>query len=198
MGVLRGCFIGVDRYADPSIAELSSAKRDAVALHALFSDNLAGSVDLLCDEAATSAAVTTALTELQRSDADDVVVISFSGHGTSTHELVTHDADVNDLAASCISLDALTELIAAVPARQLICILDCCFSGGAGAKVLNSPRRPRSRRCAPSPPNSRSCPGRVVSSSRHPQLTSRHGKTPGSVMACSPTRSSRHFKGQRP
>jgi helicase len=144
MGVLRGCFIGVDRYADPSIAELSSAKRDAVALHALFSDNLAGSVDLLCDEAATSAAVTTALTELQRSDADDVVVISFSGHGTSTHELVTHDADVNDLAASCISLDALTELIAAVPARQLICILDCCFSGGAGAKVLNSPRRPRS------------------------------------------------------
>jgi helicase len=144
VGVLRGCFIGVDHYADPSIAELSSASRDAHALHALFSDNLAGSFQLLCDEAATTGAVTAAFKALLESDPDDIVIVSFSGHGTSTHDLVTHDADVNDLGASCISLDALTELLSRVPARQLVCILDCCFSGGAGAKVLNSPRRPRS------------------------------------------------------
>lgn len=136
--------MGVDRYADPSIAELSSASRDALALHALFSDNLDGSFKLLCDEDATAGGIPAAFSELQRSEPDDVVVVSFSGHGTSTHELVTHHADVNDLAGSCIPLDELTALISAIPARQLVCILDCCFSGGAGAKVLNSPRRPRS------------------------------------------------------
>lgn len=144
MSTVQGCFVGVDRYQDPSITELSSATRDALALHALFSDNMPGSFELLCDEVATAARIRTVLTALQASEPDDVVVISYSGHGTSTHELVTHDADVDELAGSCIPLDELTELISRIPARQLICVLDCCFSGGAGAKVLNSPRRPRS------------------------------------------------------
>ena len=144
VSTVRGCFVGVDRYQDPAITELSSATRDALALHALFSDNMPGSFELLCDEVATAASIRTALTALQASEPDDVVVVSFSGHGTSTHEIVTHDADLDDLAGSCISLDELTELMSRIPARQLICVLDCCFSGGAGAKVLNSPRRPRS------------------------------------------------------
>lgn len=144
MSTVRGFFVGVDRYRDPSITELSSATRDALALHALFSDNLPGSFELLRDEEATAASIRTALTALQTSEPDDVVVISYSGHGTSTHELVTHDADLDDLAGSCLPLDELTDQISQIPARQLICVLDCCFSGGAGAKVLNSPRRPRS------------------------------------------------------
>jgi uncharacterized caspase-like protein len=33
--------------------------------------------------------------------------------------------------------------VSAIPARQLVVVLDCCFSGGAGAKVLNAPLVPR-------------------------------------------------------
>lgn len=139
----RGCFVGVDRYADRSISELASAVRDAEALHALFTDNLGDGAELLLNEHATAESLRAALTDLHGCERDDVVVIAFSGHGTSTHELVTHDADIDDLLGSCLALDELTELISEIPARQLVCVLDCCFAGGAGAKVLNSPRRPR-------------------------------------------------------
>ena len=37
---LLGLFIGIDRYASTKVNWLSCAKRDAVALHALFTDTL--------------------------------------------------------------------------------------------------------------------------------------------------------------
>jgi len=123
---------------------LRSAVRDAAALHALFTDNLGSGAELLCDGDATAVSVRAALTSLQSAREDDVVVIGFSGHGSETHELVTHDADLDDLAGSCLALDELTDLLGHIPALQLVCILDCCFAGGAGAKVLVSPRTPRS------------------------------------------------------
>lgn len=140
----RGCFVGVDRYARAEINFLTSAVRDAEALHGLFTDNLGSGGQLICDDQATAANVRAALVELRTSTADDVVVLSFSGHGTMSHQLVTFDADPDDLAGSCISLDELTDHLARIPARQLVCILDCCFAGGAGAKVLTSPLRSRS------------------------------------------------------
>lgn len=72
------------------------------------------------------------------------MVIGFSGHGSQTHELFVYDADVSDLAATCIPLDVLTEWFKAIPARQVVCILDCCFSGAMGAKVLQLEATPRS------------------------------------------------------
>src|SRR6266536_3534877 len=75
--------------------------------------------------------------------ADDVVVVAFSGHGSDTHQLVTHDADPYNLPSTSLPLDEFTDLVSAIPARQLIVILDCCFSVGAGAKVLNAPFAPR-------------------------------------------------------
>src|SRR5262249_45356101 len=75
---------------------------------------------------------------------EDVVVIAFSGHGSSTLDLVTYDADPQRLAESAIPLEILTEWFAKIPAKRLICILDCCFSGGMGAKVLQIDPMPRS------------------------------------------------------
>jgi helicase len=45
----HGLFIGVDRYASRHINWLSCAKRDAVALEALFADTLGGTTTLLTD-----------------------------------------------------------------------------------------------------------------------------------------------------
>ena len=132
----KGLFIGIDRYASPDINWLSCARRDATALHALFTDTLAGETTLLCDEHATVDAIRAEFGKLAASEADDVVVVAFSGHGTETHELVTHDTDPYDLSATTIPLTMLGDWCARIQARRLLVILDCCFSGGMGAKAL--------------------------------------------------------------
>jgi len=132
----KGLFIGIDRYASAEINWLSCAGRDATALHALFSDTLGGETRLLTDGEATVAAIREAFEQLMRTDPDDVVVIAFSGHGTETHELVAHDTDPYDLSATAIPLTTLGEWCARIRSRRLLIVLDCCFSGGMGAKAL--------------------------------------------------------------
>ncbi len=141
----HGLFIGINHYRSRSVRRLASAGRDAKALHAVFSDNLGGAdSSLLVDRDASRDAVVAALMGLAaRSTSEDVVVISFSGHGSSAHELVTHDADPGNLASTSLPLDEFTDLVSSIPARQLVVVLDCCFAGGAGAKVLNAPLLPR-------------------------------------------------------
>lgn len=146
---IRGAFIGIDRYRSPQIAELRYAERDARALHALFADTLGPGADLIVGEAATRAAIEEQFARLRAADPDDFVVIAFSGHGSETHELVTYDAEIDDLGATCVPLDLLTEWFGAIPARQLVCVLDCCFSGAMGAKALQVESNPRNLRSEP-------------------------------------------------
>jgi len=142
----HGLFMGVDRYASADIQELRYAEQDALALHMLFADNLGDGGELLIGSAATRPAIERRFEHFAHVDPDDVVVVTFSGHGSETHELVTHDADLYDLAGSCIPLDQLTEWFKAIPARRLMCVLDCCFSGAMGAKVLQVESKPRALR----------------------------------------------------
>lgn len=137
-GSFRGLFVGVNRYRSPEIGHLKSAVRDAQALNALFTDNLGETANLIVDEDATRGRLVDELTQLAAVSTDeDVVVIGFSGHGSDTHELVTYDADPWNLPATGLPLAELTNLVSAIPARQLVVVLDCCFSGGAGAKVFH-------------------------------------------------------------
>jgi len=140
----RGLFIGIDRYESARIRWLNCAKRDAVALHALFSDTLGDGAELLVDEQATSVAIGEGFARLAASAVDDVVVIAFSGHGSETHALVTFDADDRDLAATALPLATIAGWLDCIPARHVILLLDCCFSGGIGAKVVAAPSAARS------------------------------------------------------
>jgi hypothetical protein len=54
---LHGLFIGTDRFDSSRIDWLTCAKRDAVALHALFSDTFGAGGLLLADEKATRPAI---------------------------------------------------------------------------------------------------------------------------------------------
>jgi helicase len=139
----QGLFIGIDRHASPAIGELSCACRDAIALEALFTDTLGGRSVLLTDGDATRARIKEEFKTLAKCDPDDTVVIAFSGHGSETHELVTHDTDVANLANTAIPLDVLQAWFVRIPAKRLIFFLDCCFSGGFGAKVLQVEAKPR-------------------------------------------------------
>jgi replicative superfamily II helicase len=140
----RGLFIGIDRYASVAINELTCARRDAVALDALFLDTLGGETKLLLDAEATRAGIEQAFAHLAACDDDDTIVVAFSGHGSETHELVTHDAEITDLPRTAIPLDELQKWFSRIPAKRLILFLDCCFSGGMGAKVLQIDTKARS------------------------------------------------------
>jgi ATP-dependent DNA helicase len=143
----HGLFIGINKYQSHYIGNLASAVRDADALHALFSDNLGDNCLILTDAGATTERLRKELNALQNESTDeDVVVIAFSGHGSDTHELITFDTDPYDLSGTALPLAELTDIVSAIPAKHLLVILDCCFSGGAGAKVLHAPRRPRGSR----------------------------------------------------
>ena len=93
----KGLFVGIGKHQDLLINDLAGARRDALALWSLFTDNLAGlQATLLVDEQATCASVKRALTEtLQNASEEDVVFVSFAGHGSKDHRLVTFDTSTN-------------------------------------------------------------------------------------------------------
>ena len=102
--MLRGLFIGIDKYPAP-ITRLTCAKADALALGRLFEDNSDnGSVTKLVDADATRENILRAIEDLKTAREDDFVVITFSGHGTDDHRLVPIDAAANDLGGTCIRL----------------------------------------------------------------------------------------------
>ena len=143
--MIRGAFIGIDRHADPFIGDLTGAVRDATALWAVLSDSIADlDAPLITDEAATTAAMRDALdATLGAADEDDVVILGFAGHGTQDHRLVLHDTNVADLPNTTLGMDELAQRFRETRARAVILLLDCCFSGGAPARVIDAGLVPR-------------------------------------------------------
>jgi helicase len=142
--MIHAAFIGVGRHADAGIRELSAA-RDATALWAVFSDSIVGlNAPLIVDTDATIAAVTETLdATLGAATEDDVVLLTFAGHGTSDHRIVLHDTDLADIPGTTIEMKSLAERFRQSRAKAVILLLDCCFSGGAPARVLDVGMVPR-------------------------------------------------------
>ena len=136
---VRAGFIGVDRHRDPSVRDLTGARRDAAALWALVSDSLEDvDATLLADEDATLENVRDLLkSTLGAASEDDVVILGFAGHGTPDHRLVLHDSQFASLPSTTLDMDELAQAFRASRARVVLCFLDCCFSGGASARVLS-------------------------------------------------------------
>ncbi|MDQ3668406.1 MAG: caspase family protein [Acidobacteriota bacterium] len=144
--MFKAAFIGLDKYQDPEIRELTGARRDAQALCALFNDTISEiESTLLIDEEATNANVRSALhNTLGAAGSADVVVLSFSGHGTHDHRIVNFDTSLDNLPDTAISMDELAGKFRESKAKIILFILDCCFSGGAPARVLENSPIPRS------------------------------------------------------
>jgi len=142
---ILGTFIGIDKHIDPEIRDLTGARRDATALWALFADTIPEIGDrLFVDGDATVATVRRALDEtLGAAGPEDAVIVTFSGHGTHDHRLVLNDTLRADLDSTTISMDELSRHFKESRAKAVLCILDCCFSGGAPARVLDDSPIPR-------------------------------------------------------
>jgi len=140
MFMIRAKFVGINRHEDETAGDLVGAVRDATALWALFCDTFAITdldAELITDKNATAASLREAIEgTLNSATNGEVVVITFAGHGTKNHRLVAHDTSVQQLEQTSIGMDELAFWFRNSQAQAVICVLDCCFSGGAPARVI--------------------------------------------------------------
>lgn len=142
---IKACFIGVDKYLDPGINELTGAVKDATALWALFSDTLpAIDATLLVNTQASCEAIKQKIESLLASASpEDNAIISFSGHGTRNHRLATHNTSRSAIDTTTIGMDHIATLFKNSQAKIILFIMDCCFSGAAPARVIVDTPVPR-------------------------------------------------------
>lgn len=142
---IRAICIGIDKYRDYGIRDLTGARRDATALWALFCDSLPKvNATLVVDEEATVNRVRDELNRaLNEAGEEDVVIVSFSGHGSHDHRFVFSDTAINSFETTTIQMAEVAEWFKRSKARTILFILDCCFSGGAPARVLEDSPIPR-------------------------------------------------------
>lgn len=142
---LLAAFVGVGKYTDPTVPDLPGAANDATALWALFSDSVEDlEASRLLDEEATGARIRRTLDEtLGAAGPGDTALFFFAGHGTRAHQLAPHDASLDTLDDTTIPMGELSERLESSDARAVIVVLDCCFSGGATARVLQGVPAPR-------------------------------------------------------
>lgn len=106
-------------------------------------------IELVIDERATKSAVEKAVEAWlpNRATKDSTIIFYFSGHGApepSTGEayMVPYDGDPNYLAVTGYPLKRLYERLEKLEAREIIVVLDSCFSGSGGRSVLAKGARP--------------------------------------------------------
>jgi C-terminal peptidase prc len=132
--------IGIERYRNklpPSLFSYHDARVVKEYLLALgFSER---NIDLLTDENATLTDIRTAVERKlkNRVKPDSRVFIYYSGHGapdpaTGSAYLVPYDGDPNYLDASGYPLRQFYESLARLKAKEVLVVLDSCFSGAGG------------------------------------------------------------------
>jgi hypothetical protein len=183
----KALFVGINKHQDAGVLELTGAVRDAQALHSLFQDTFTDiDARLLVDSEATLDAIRSNLDRtLAAATPDDVVVISFAGHGTEAHQIVAYDTDRDVIGATTLPMEELAAKFRSSSARAILCI---------STAALAAPHPRACLRAFPCPgPNGTSPPSRVRAGFcwRQPRLPSPHGKSRAQAMAYSPARQSR-------
>ncbi len=142
---LLAAFVGIGKYADPAVPDLPGAANDATAMWALFSDSVENlEARRLLDGEATRETIREALDEtLGAAGPEDTALFFFAGHGSRGHQLAPQDARLDALPDTTILMDELAERLESSDARAVVVVLDCCFSGGATARVLQGVPAPR-------------------------------------------------------
>jgi formylglycine-generating enzyme required for sulfatase activity len=136
--------IGISKYANPAI-NLEFAAADAEALSKLLTDPEVGAyapdnVKVLTNDQATRRNIVSALKTWlgNRVKPEDSVLVFYSGHGAlgnaSEAFWVSYDADVEDLSSSAIGNTEISSLIAALPAKRKLTLIDSCYSEATAKK----------------------------------------------------------------
>jgi WD40 repeat protein len=138
--------VGVSKYADSSI-DLAYADADAKALYDYLTSSALGpaafrpkDVQLLLNEKATVANITTGLREfLHQAREDDFVLFFFAGHGAADPNnlkelyLLAHDTSPKKIAGTGLLMRHVREAISDIDARDVLILTDACHSAGMGS-----------------------------------------------------------------
>ena len=152
--MLHAVIIGIDRYADPRIRNLSCAGCDAQIVASLLGDRIAPDerrVTLLLDEQATRDSIMKAIGEdlARASGPADTAIIYFAGHGSPERAaprdedlpyLIAHDTDYERIYSTGIDMaHDVTRWLQRLRADLAVVFLDACFSGAAGGRTFGGP-----------------------------------------------------------
>ena len=106
-------------------------------------------IEFLTDERATHSGIVKVVDAWLRNKAkpDSRVFVYYSGHGapdpaTGEAYIVPYDGDPNYLPETGYPLKRLYERLGSLPAKEVVVVLDACFSGSGGRSVLAKGARP--------------------------------------------------------
>jgi uncharacterized caspase-like protein len=150
--------IGINKYQDQKIPNLTFACADAEGVYQILTDPELGrippdNVILLLDEEATQRNIRSAIgTKIpKRAGEQDMVYIYYAGHGSPVMDpksrsrdgmekyLVPTDAELDDLRATGISMDEIQRFFGWIESKQVMFFIDSCYSGEAGGRTFQNP-----------------------------------------------------------
>jgi uncharacterized caspase-like protein len=160
--MLYAVLIGINKYKDPNIRDLSCARKDAIQLGQLIETNIAASerqVRLLLDEDATKHNIMRAIGEdlpRKANNPKDVILLYFSGHGSPEMDaspeevsryLIPHNAEFEYIYATGIDMekDLRIWFERIRHPRLIMMFVDACFSGKIGGRTFEGPKLSRIR-----------------------------------------------------
>ncbi len=134
----RAVLIGVSRYNDPSLPDLTSVGANLHDLKALLSDEISGSIReadcFLVEDPEHHADVGDAVSRAAR-EATDVLIVYYAGHGVLSQQSRLFLALANSVKEriewSGIDFELLRGELRRSRAKNRILILDCCYAGRA-------------------------------------------------------------------
>jgi uncharacterized caspase-like protein len=150
--------IGINKYEDSRIPDLTFARADAEGVYQVLVDPELGrfspeNVTLLLDEKATQRNIRTEIGNAlrRRAGKDDLVYIYYAGHGSgeiaieSSYQdgiqkyLVPFDAELDNLFSTGIAMDEIQKFFGRIESKQVIFFIDSCYSGEAGGRTFQNP-----------------------------------------------------------
>ncbi len=143
--------VGVETYRDP-LPRAEFAERDAAVVADYVSQTLGyppENVALLINHRASKSDLEKYFETwlANRVEKDDVIFIYYSGHGTFNAKtgdafLLPYDGDLTFIENTGYSLRRLYAHLADLPAKEVVVILDSCFSGAGGRSLMAKSMRP--------------------------------------------------------
>lgn len=125
--------IGVSAYADTSMNLRFAAKdvNDMAERLQYYADTV--DTFKVINDGATKESILNLKKYLQQTSTDDIVILSFSGHGLIQKEkgffFAPYDMDFDNPPAKGISMEMIEDLLDDIPARKRLLLLDACHSG---------------------------------------------------------------------
>lgn len=135
--------IGVSKYKDNSM-NLKFADTDVRSLSKFFGTKFKDriSIDTLNNFKATKENILAFKKKLLKTNINDIVIISFSGHGlvddNNDFYFATHNIDFNNPQKEGLSYDDIQSLVDNIPARKKLLLIDACHSGELDSEEIST------------------------------------------------------------